>query len=196
MNIATNGTGNVPESDLMALLPHLRAFARSLARNHDRADDLVHDTIVRALGAAHRFEPGTNLKAWMFTILRNQFYNDVRRNKPLLSLDFPTMAEPSMPADQDAHLEFDDFRRAFWQLSADKREVLILVGASGLSYEEAAKVCGCAEGTIKSRVSRARSELQKILGEGSFDSLRRDTPAVAGWFGGILDRMPTMATSA
>jgi RNA polymerase sigma-70 factor (ECF subfamily) len=198
MDLATNDTGNVPESDLMALLPHLRAFARSLARNRDHADDLVHDTIVRALTAAHQFQPGTNLKGWLFTILRNQFYNDVRQNKPLLSLNLPKTTEPSIPASQESRLEFDDFRRAFRQLSADKREVLILVGASGLSYEETAKVCGCAVGTIKSRVSRARLDLRNILGNGSFGGLRRDTPALAGWFGDILDRMParTIAASA
>ena len=195
MTTETGETGNVPESDLIAVLPHLRAFARSLVKNRDRADDLVHDTVVRALTAAHRFEPGTNLKSWMFTILRNQFYNDVRKNKPILSLDIPTMPAPSVPAGQEAHLELDDFRRAFWQLGDDKREVLILVGASGRSYEEAAKVCGCAQGTIKSRVSRARLELRNILGEGSFANLRRDTPALAGWFGNLLDRMPTMAAS-
>jgi RNA polymerase sigma-70 factor (ECF subfamily) len=191
MTIATYDTSNVPESNLMALLPHLRAFARSLVRNHDRADDLVHDTIVRALTAAHGFQPGTNLKGWMFTILRNQFYNDLRQNKPLLSLDIPMMAEPSIPAGQESHLELDDFRRAFWQLSDDKREVLILVGASGLSYDEAAKICGCAQGTIKSRVSRARLELRSILEKGSFANLRRDTPMLADWFGGLLNRMPT-----
>jgi RNA polymerase sigma-70 factor, ECF subfamily len=196
MRIEPDHTSNVPEADLLAVLPHLRAFARSLVRNYDRADDLVHDTVVRALNAAHRFEPGTNLKGWMFTILRNQFYNDLRQNKPLLSLDMPMMAEPSVPAAQESHLELDDFRRAFWQLSDDKREVLILVGASGLSYEEAAEICGCAEGTIKSRVSRARLELRNILDAGSFGSLRRDTPALAGWFGNLLDHMPTRSMAA
>jgi RNA polymerase sigma-70 factor (ECF subfamily) len=106
------------------------------------------------------------------------------------------MAEPSIPAGQEAHLELDDFRRAFWQLSDDKREVLILVGASGLSYEETAKICGCAEGTVKSRVSRARLELRNILGEGSFASLRRDTPALAGWFGNLLEEMPIRSMTA
>jgi RNA polymerase sigma-70 factor, ECF subfamily len=196
MTTETDETGNVPESDLMAVVPHLRAFARSLVRNRDHADDLVHDTIVRALTAAHRFQPGTNLKNWMFTILRNQFYNDLRKNRRLLSLDIQIMAEPSVPAGQEAHLELDDFRRAFWQLSNDKREVLILVGASGLSYEETAKICGCAQGTIKSRVSRARLELRNILGEGSFANLRRDMPALAGWFGNLLDRMPTRSIAA
>ena len=196
MRTEIDDIGNVPKSDLIALLPHLRAFARSLVRNHDRADDLVHDTVVRALGAAHRFQRGTNLKGWLFTILRNQFYNDLRRNKPLLSLDIQGMAEPSIPAGQEAHLELDDFRRAFWQLSDDKREVLILVGASGLSYEETAKICGCAEGTVKSRVSRARLELRNILGEGSFASLRRDTPALAGWFGNLLEEMPIRSMTA
>lgn len=191
MNTAANETGNVPKSDLIALLPHLRAFARSLIRNRDRADDLVHDTIVRALAAADRFQPGTNLKGWMFTILRNQFYNDVRQNKPLLSLDLPMMAEPSMLASQEAHLEFNEFRRAFWQLSADKREVLILVGASGLSYEETAEICGCAQGTIKSRVSRAREDLRQILTSGRRSRRRKPRNCRPGGFVKRRDPRPT-----
>jgi RNA polymerase sigma-70 factor, ECF subfamily len=167
--------GNVENHELIACMPHLRAFARFLTGNRERADDLVQDTIVRALTAAHQFEPGTNLKAWMFTILRNQHYNDLRKNRiRLQSLDGPSVGEAAAPPTQDAHLEFGDFRRAFWQLGEDQREVLMLIGASGLSYEEAARVCRCPAGTIKSRVSRARRELLKTLREGPALARRDD----------------------
>ena len=166
--------GNVENHDLIACVPHLRAFARFLTGNRERADDLVQDTVVRALTAAHQFQPGTNLKAWMFTILRNQHYNDLRKNRiRLQSLDDPSIGEAAAAPTQEAHLEFGDFRRAFWQLGEDQREVLILVGASGLSYEEAARVCRCPTGTIKSRVSRARRELLKTMRDGPAVS-RRD----------------------
>ena len=166
----------------------MRAFAWFLARNRERADDLVQDTIVRALGAARQFQAGTNLKGWMFTILRNRHYNEVRKNRiQAQSLDDPLAYEPAVLPSQLASLEFGDFRRAFWQLADDRREVLILVGASGLSYEEAAKVCECPKGTIKSRVSRARRELLQILEDGLLADRRRDAPALAGYIGGLLD---------
>jgi RNA polymerase sigma-70 factor (ECF subfamily) len=169
-------SSNVIEADLIACIPHLRAFARFLTGNRERADDLVQDAVVRALTAAHQFQPGTNLKAWIFTILRNLYYNEIRKNRvKLQSIDEMAIDEPAMPATQEASLEFGDFRRAFWQLGEDQREVLILVGASGLSYEEAAKVCNCPTGTIKSRVSRARRELLKTLQEGSIAQKRGDS---------------------
>jgi RNA polymerase sigma-70 factor (ECF subfamily) len=190
-------TSNVGEADLLACVPHLRAFAWFLARNRDRADDLVQDTIVRALGAAHQFRAGSNLKAWMFTILRNLYCNDVRKNRfPIQSLDDPMAYEPAVLPTQVSSLEFGDFRRAFWQLGDNGREALILVGASGLSYAEAAKVCDCAKGTIKSRVSRARSELLRILEDDLLADKRRDTPALAGYVGGMLDRMRTASPAA
>lgn len=166
-------------SALVDCIPHLRAFARSLTRNRDRADDLVHDAAVRALAAAEQFTPGTNFKAWIFTILRNLYYNEGRkdhsRNVPF---DEATVTERAIPATQESALEFCDFRRAFWQLGGDHREVLMLVGASGLSYEEAAKVCGCAVGTIKSRVSRARQELGKLLSDDTLAISRSEAPPI------------------
>lgn len=153
-------------SALIDSIPHLRAFARSLTRNRDLADDLVHDAAVRALAAADQFTPGTNFKAWIFTIMRNLYYTEGRKHHSLNVPFDETAAEGyAIPATQEATLEFRDFRRAFWQLSEDHREVLMLVGASGLSYEEAANICHCAVGTIKSRVSRARDELKKTLTE-------------------------------
>jgi RNA polymerase sigma-70 factor (ECF subfamily) len=165
---------------LVDTIPHLRAFARSLTRNRDRADDLVHDAAVRALAAAEQFTPGTNFKAWIFTILRNLYYNEGRkdhsRNVPF---DEATVKEHAIPATQEAALEFCDFRRAFWQLGEDHREVLMLVGASGLSYEETAKICNCAVGTIKSRVSRARQELAKLLSEDTLKIGRAESAPIA-----------------
>jgi RNA polymerase sigma-70 factor (ECF subfamily) len=179
MRTATHATSNVGEKDLLACVPHLRAFAWFLARNRERADDLVQDTIVRALSAAQQFQVGTNLKGWVFTILRNLHYNEVHKNRiQMPSLDDPLTYEPTVLPNQIASLEFGDFRRAFWQLADDRREALILMGASGFSYEEAAKVCGCREGTIKSRVSRARRELLQILEDGLLADRRRDTPAL------------------
>ncbi|MBL9033411.1 MAG: sigma-70 family RNA polymerase sigma factor [Rhodospirillaceae bacterium] len=176
---STRDTCNISETELLVVLPHLRAFAIFLARNRDRADDLVQETIVRAMTASASFQPGTNLKAWMFTILRNAFYYELREGLRMQSLDASPMLEPHSPGSQEACLEYGDFRRAFWQLTDDKREVLILVGASGLTYKEGAEVCGCAIGTIKSRVSRARRDLRRILDNDLLDGKRRDTPALA-----------------
>lgn len=163
------------EAMLLDVIPHLRAFARSLTRNRDQADDLTHDAVVRALAAIDQFTPGTNFKAWMFTILRNLYYNECRK-RWIKSTPIDEMAgdEPSIGPAQEANLEFNDFRRAFWQLNADQREVLILVGASGFSYEEAAEVCNCRVGTVKSRVSRARTELKQILEQGTLAGQRGD----------------------
>ncbi len=168
------------QAALVEVLPHLRAFARSLTRRREQADDLVNDAVVRALSAAAQFQPGTNFKAWMFTILRNLYYNEGRKNRSTVSLDEAESLMPSVPPAQQSTLEFCDFRRAFWQLGDDHREVLILVGASGLSYEEAAEVCGCAIGTIKSRVSRARAELLHVLSGDNLKSQRTASLPMAG----------------
>lgn len=176
------------QSALLDVLPHLRAFARSLTRNRDQADDLVNDAIVRAISASRQFTPGTNFKAWIFTILRNLFYNEGRkRHSRFASLDDLTVNEPSVGASQEASLEFRDFRRAFWRLNPDQREVLILVGASGLSYEEAAAVCDCRIGTIKSRVSRARADLKRMLDDGTLATARPEIAPVAG--AGLADAL-------
>jgi len=166
---------------LLEAVPHLRAFARSLTRNRDQADDLVNDTIVRAIAASNQFTPGTNFRAWVFTILRNLFYNQGRRGKSRFSsLDDLTVDEPAESATQEASLEFCDFRRAFWQLPDHHREALILVGASGLNYEDAAKICGCQVGTMKSRVSRARTELRRVLDEDALTERRVEVKPITG----------------
>jgi RNA polymerase sigma-70 factor, ECF subfamily len=190
----SNDTASFRQEDLLACIPHLRAYARFLTGNRERADDLVQDALVRALTASHQFQAGTNLKAWIFTILRNLFYNEIRKNRlKVQSIDDIPGEGPATPPTQDVNLEFADFRRAFWQLGQSQREVLIMVGASGLSYEEAAEICGCAVGTIKSRVSRARRELLKILQEGNLTYRRGDSePAsVAQALHVILDRKAT-----
>lgn len=150
-------------AQLVQCLPHLRAFARVLCRQHDLVDDLVQDSVVRALAASNQFQRGTNFKAWMFTILRNQNITTFRRKRIVpASLD-DVCPEVSQAAPQEDALMIEDLDHAVQQLSPLRREALILVVVHGLSYEEAASVCGCAVGTIKSRVARARAELQEMV---------------------------------
>lgn len=153
------------KAELIELLPSLRAFARSLAHNAAQADDLVQDTLVKALANVDRFEPGTNLRAWLFTILRNHYYSQLRKLKrEVEDADGKFAARIAVGPEQDGSVDLEDFKAAFAQLAPDHREVLTLVGASGCSYEEAAAICGCAVGTIKSRVNRARRKLSDLLG--------------------------------
>lgn len=153
------------KAELIELLPSLRAFARSLAHNSAQADDLVQDTLVKALANVDRFEPGTNLRAWLFTILRNHYYSQLRKLKrEVEDADGKFAARLAVRPEQDGSVDLEDFKVAFQQLAPDHREVLTLVGASGCSYEEAAQICGCAVGTIKSRVNRARRKLADLLG--------------------------------
>ena len=150
--------------DLLAAIPSLRAFAMSLLHNSNQADDLVQDTIVRAWGAMDRFERGTNLNAWLFTILRNVFYSQHRRTKrEVEDPDGSYAAKLRTAPDQQSHLEFEDMRAALAKLPLDQREALLLITAEGMSYEEAAAICGAAVGTIKSRVHRARTRLAALL---------------------------------
>jgi RNA polymerase sigma-70 factor, ECF subfamily len=153
------------KTELIELLPSLRAFARSLTHNPAQADDLVQDTLVKALANVERFEPGTNLRAWLFTILRNHYYSQLRKLKrEVEDADGKFAARIAVRPEQDGNVDLEDFKVAFAQLAPDHREVLTLVGASGCSYEEAAQICGCAVGTIKSRVNRARKKLADMLG--------------------------------
>jgi len=157
--------------DLTDLIPHLRAFARSLCNNATLADDVAQDAMLKAWKARQSFKPGSNLKAWTFTILRNQFYSIKRRSWRATSLD-QEVAEQTIVANNDAEasVELNELRRGLDSLKDDQREALILIGASGLSYEEAAEICDCAVGTIKSRVSRARKNLEIIMDSGDFAS--------------------------
>lgn len=159
------------KQELTALIPHLRAFSRSLCGNATLADDVAQDALLKAWNARERFIPGSNMKAWVFTILRNQFYSIKRRSWRATSLE-PEVAEQTIVASSDAEqsVHLNELRRGLSMLKDTQREAIILVGASGLSYEEAAEIIGCAVGTIKSRVSRARKALETIMESGDFDT--------------------------
>lgn len=151
-------------ADLLSVIPNLRAFAVSLCGNLDRADDLVQETLVKAWSNIDTFVEGTNLRAWLFTILRNIYYSEYRkRRREVADPDGTFAAKLATAPAQSGHMDLLDFRAALQQLPSDQREALILIGASGLSYEEAAGICGCAIGTMKSRVNRARSHLAEML---------------------------------
>lgn len=165
--------------ELTAVIPHLRAFARGLCGRPDLADDLVQETLLKAWAAQDRFEPGTSMRAWTFVILRNCYISQMRRNKFTAPYD-EGVAERTLTAnsDQQAPLHLEDVRMALMQLGADQREAIILVGAGGFSYEEAAEICDCAVGTMKSRVSRARAALVAMLdGDSPIGSRRQRNSA-------------------
>lgn len=172
MNDTTESDQRRFKRELLAALPNLRAFAVSLVGRHDRADDLVQDTIMKAWAKQESFEIGTNIKAWLIKILLNSFYSQMRKNgREVQDSDGILTERLSVHPSQHGALDLQDFRNALNTLPPDQREAIILVGASGFSYEEAAEICNCAVGTIKSRVSRARQRLQELLGvsgEGDF----------------------------
>jgi RNA polymerase sigma-70 factor (ECF subfamily) len=150
--------------EMLATLPSLRAFAVSLTGRHDKADDLVQDTIMKAWAKQDSFEMGTNIKAWLFTILRNEFYSQMRkRGREVQDSEGAFTERLSVHPSQYGAMDLEDFKKALDSLPADQREAIILIGASGFSYEEAAEICDCAIGTMKSRVSRARVRLQELL---------------------------------
>ena len=159
---------------LRDMIPHMRAFARGLTGDASAADDLAQDAMLRAWDRRQQFAANTNFRAWVLTIVRNQFYSDKRRSWRQVQLD-EEKAKRTLPSAMDLNgvMELDDVRRALKQLSEDHREALLLVGAGGYSYQEAADICGCAVGTIKSRVNRARATLAEILEKGP-DSLSGD----------------------
>src|ERR671910_3449307 len=160
---------------LLAAVPSLRAFAISLCGQVDRADDLVQDTLLRALSNLDRFERGTNLNAWLFTILRNLFHSEYRkRRREVEDPDGSYAGRLRVQPEQGARLDFEDFRTALAKLPADQREALLLVGASGFSYEDAASIMGCAIGTVKSRVNRARMRLAALLSLEDVEDLGAD----------------------
>ncbi len=153
------------KSDLMKAIPSLRAFAISLSGKVDRADDLVQETLLKAWAHRDSFTPGTNLRAWLFTILRNEFYTFFRKRKrEVEDADGAIAATVGIHPEQEGHLDLADMQRALGKLPVDQREALLLVSASDMSYEEAAEICGVAVGTIKSRVNRARNKLTELLG--------------------------------
>ena len=158
-------TRPAPRDEIVQHLGSMRAFAISLTRNVAAADDLVQDTIVKAWTHIDKFQSGTNMRAWLFTILRNTFYSDLRKNRNVVAdPDGFHAATLFVKPDHDGRLAFADFQIAFDKLSAEHREVLILVGASGCSCEQAAEMMGVAVGTVKSRTNRARKRLSELMG--------------------------------
>lgn len=153
--------------ELTEVVPHLRAFARGLCGRADMADDLVQEALLKAWAARDRFEPGTSLRAWTFVILRNVYLTDMRRNRFRGEYD-EGVAERILtaPAGQEQPIHLSDMHRALLSLQSERREALLLVGAGGFSYEEAAEICSCAVGTIKSRVGRARATINAMLEKG------------------------------
>ena len=162
--------GKAPASNdfrdqLIAAIPGLRAFGMSLTARPDRADDLVQETLMKAWHHHDSFQQGTNLRAWLFTILRNEFYTHIRkRRREVEDADGVYAGAVAVNGGQEGHLDMADLRSALLQLPDDQREAIILVGASGFSYQEVAEICGVAVGTVKSRVSRARERLARLLG--------------------------------
>lgn len=189
----------VPLSDpefkeqLAQVIPHLRAFGRSLSGSRDLADDLVQETLLKAWAARKRFQAGTNMRAWTFIILRNLFLSQMRRARFKGEWDELTASKLlAAPASQDRHVELGDMQRALMHLPQPQREALILVGAGGFAYEEAAEICGCAVGTIKSRVARGRVALEQLLSGGKLPSRRQhktdpNTSALAQIMGEVDD---------
>ena len=172
----SKNANRTPEEDeafkreLVKLIPHLRAFARTLAGEPAGADDLAQDAMMKAWDARNSFQMGTNMKAWTFMILRNQFYSEKRRSWRQSQLD-QEAAERTLVAvdDPEAPVALDELRLSLAMLPAEQREALVLVGAGGFAYEEAAEICNCAVGTVKSRVSRARRALHAILEDGAYE---------------------------
>jgi RNA polymerase sigma-70 factor (ECF subfamily) len=158
---------------LKAILPRLRVYALSLTRDRDSADDLVHDTIVKALTGRHSFQPGTNLSAWAFRIQRNEFISGLRRTRPTVPVDSVIADTLSHPAHQESRLVMREFISAFGKLAPTQREALLLAVLEGQPYEAIAAQTGVSVGTVKSRISRARDTLERLLLEG--DTRQRPT---------------------
>ena len=199
--VAAIDPDKVFRDQLVALLPSLRAFARGLCGHREMADDLAQDTMMRAWAARASYTQGTNFRAWMFMIMRNQFYTTIRKNSRMTSLD-PEVAERVLvvaPAQQNG-INVDDVAKALQKLPAEQREVLLLIGANGLSYEEAAEVVGCAMGTVKSRLARGRTALAAMIDGPTDDALFNSPPKqakigqgqdAARIIGEILQEQPT-----
>lgn len=173
--------------ELVAQIGNLRAFGVSLCGDRERADDLVQETLFKAWNNLDSFQEGTNLKAWLFTILRNTYFSERRKKKrEVEDVDGAYAAKLSSSPEQHGHMDMQDFQEALSELPDDQREALVLVGAAGFSYEEAAEISGCAVGTIKSRVNRARRRIAETLHLDATDEAEPELagPASAGSRGG------------
>ena len=167
-------SGADPRDELVEHLPAMRAFAISLTRNGAIADDMVQDTLVKAWTNIEKFQVGTNMRAWLFTILRNTYYSSRRKaNREVADVDGVFTDNLAEKPAHDGHMQMADFRKALALLKDEQREALLLVGASGFSYEEAPQMCGVAVGTIKSRTNRARAQLAEILGHNENEAMAR-----------------------
>ncbi|MEL6244894.1 MAG: sigma-70 family RNA polymerase sigma factor [Pseudomonadota bacterium] len=185
------------KAELASLIPHLRAFARSLCGDATLADDLAQDAMLKAWKARASYEPGTNMKAWAFTILRNLFYSEKRRSWRRQPLD-PEVAEATLVANDNpaGTMELLALRNAIYELPDDQREALILVGAGGLAYEDVAEICGCAVGTIKSRVSRARKAVTEILESNEISFSSDDSLQGEDVFEDLMDQVSALSKPA
>lgn len=182
------------KAQLTAIVPHLRAFGRSLSGNRDLADDLVQETLLKAWAARSRFQAGTNMRAWTFIILRNHYLSQVRRNRFRGEWDDLTADRIlAAPASQDKHIDLTDLQRALQELPQPQREALILVGAGGFAYEEAAEICGVAVGTIKSRVARGRTALEAILEQGALPARSTHHSSSDGVLTEIMDEVDRLS---
>ncbi len=167
-----------PKDELVTHLPALRAFALSLTRNRATADDMMQDAVLKAWTNMDKFERGTNMRAWLFTILRNNYYSSRRKlNREVADIDNVFSDTLSVKPDHDGRLQMMDFKDAFEKLADEHREALVLVGASGFSYDDAAEMCGVATGTMKSRVNRARAKLTEMLQLDDDEALELTDPA-------------------
>ncbi|MGR3494567.1 RNA polymerase sigma factor [Citreimonas sp.] len=170
-----------PRDEIVEHLGAMRAFAISLTRNGSLADDMVQDALVKAWTNMDKFERGTNMRAWLFTILRNTFYSHYRRRRrEVEDVDNVMSDSLAQKPDHDGRLQMNDFNTAFNKLNEEQREALILVGASGFSYEEAAATCGVAVGTVKSRVNRARTRLAELMQLDEGDALEATDQVTSG----------------
>ena len=172
---------------MLAQIPALRAFAFSLCGSFERTDDLVQESLLKAWQHLDTFEEGTNLRAWLFTILRNSYFSELRKKRrEVEDVDGKKTASLSVAPAQPGYLDMQDLRKALALLPPDQREAVVLVGAAGMSYQEAAIVAQCAVGTVKSRVNRARVKLTEMLGVPSADVFGPDAATVA-----IVERAPS-----
>ena len=175
------------KDEMLRTIPSLRAFAFSLCGNSDRADDLVQETLMKAWINQHSFTQGTSMSAWLFTILRNVFYSEYRKRRREVEDAEGTMASRlvSVP-EQNGHMDLQDLRNALQKLPPEQREALILVGGSGFAYEEAAQICGCALGTLKSRVNRARTAVAALMALESTSDVGKPEWNAMGELGSVM----------